>query len=140
MLLSSRPETLPPCQLELRLMREELIKRVNPQVAAEMGTLEEQWDALRGAAEGAAPHGHSGGIAAAGAQAAQAGGGGAGGSWARAAASPPPEEDLDDDELLALQAEEQWVRGMGGLLRERLALLGPFAQPGAPAIGEACEA
>ena len=76
-------------------MRQDLVARVNPEAAPDLGTLEEQWDAVAGAARGGAP---------------------------AAPAAPPPQQqqpqqesggeggEIDDDELLALQAEDQWVR------------------------------
>ena len=97
-------------------MRQNLTRMVNPEDDAALGTVEEQWAAITSTAV----HDHEGGA-----------GGGAGGGHTAAkgegggAAGPSKQQqqqhkafdggddefdnELDDDELLALQAEDQWV-------------------------------
>jgi len=102
---------------EMRIMRQNLTRMVNPEDDAALGTVEEQWAAITSTAV----HDHEGGA-----------GGGAGGGHTAAkgegggAAGPSKQQqqqqhkafdggddefdnELDDDELLALQAEDQWV-------------------------------
>ena len=96
-ILQAVPSQCPPptAQMELRTMREGLAKLVDPPIEEPLDA-EEAWRQAMGGA--------GGGVTAGGAGGAQAGAGGVGGG---SPGAEPPE--LDDDELLALQAEDQWV-------------------------------